>query len=141
MTELPRSGEADCLAKELQRSDMEEPQQASGKPVKTNRRHVYGRRLYFSFSQDKFPPRNWRKVMSNQNLLKRAGFCNACGATNYALCDAEIVLSSPYLRRLDSDPLYLVEQPLVCLNCGFFECRVPAALLPTLRNQATLFES
>jgi hypothetical protein len=56
---------------------------------------------------------------------------------NLARFDAEIVLSFADKRALLFDPLYLVEQPLICLDCGFVECKVPIAELLSLRTQAT----
>jgi len=65
--------------------------------------------------------------------------CRACGSNRIVRFDAEAVLSSSGLRGLDSEPLYLVEHPLVCLNCGLLECRIEPTVLPKLRRQAAMF--
>ena len=60
--------------------------------------------------------------------------CKSCASKTQVRLNAELVLTSPKLKSaLQDAPLYLIAKPVVCLDCGFFQLRVPHPKLKLLK--------
>ncbi len=60
--------------------------------------------------------------------------CKACGSENQKGFSAEIAFVLAGRGILESAPVYMVEKPVVCLECGFTELVVPNPKLQFLKG-------
>jgi predicted nucleic-acid-binding Zn-ribbon protein len=59
------------------------------------------------------------------------GKCPKCGSANLDRINVEMAFA-----RGTAEPVYALERPTVCLNCGFFECQISEGPLAKLRRGA-----
>jgi hypothetical protein len=62
--------------------------------------------------------------------------CKACKSGNLQKLDGELTASSPYLDAIKVPPLYVSQDILVCLDCGFAELLIPTNQLKLLKTRA-----
>ena len=60
--------------------------------------------------------------------------CKACGSDNQKWFSAEIAFVLAGRGILENAPVYMVEKPVVCLECGFTELVVPHPKLQVLKG-------
>jgi hypothetical protein len=61
--------------------------------------------------------------------------CKLCASKNQVRLNAELALTSAKLKSaLQDPPLYLIAKPVVCLDCGFVQLRVPRPKLKVLKE-------
>jgi hypothetical protein len=58
--------------------------------------------------------------------------CKICTSANLQNLTGELTASFPGVNNLNISPLYLCQEILVCLDCGFAELHVPPAALQQL---------
>jgi len=60
--------------------------------------------------------------------------CKACHSENLQKLDGELTASLPTLKALKVPPIYVSQNILVCLDCGFAELVIPRTELLSLKN-------
>jgi hypothetical protein len=61
--------------------------------------------------------------------------CKKCASENVQVLTGELSASSRYARDANLPPVYVCQEVVVCLDCGFAELVIPAAQLQQLRTQ------
>jgi hypothetical protein len=60
--------------------------------------------------------------------------CKACKSENVQNLNGELTASFTTLKALRASPLYVCQNILVCLNCGFTELVIPTSELESLKR-------
>jgi hypothetical protein len=60
--------------------------------------------------------------------------CRVCKSENLQRLDGELTASLPNLSGLKVSPLYVCNNILVCLDCGFAELVIPSTELLSLKK-------
>jgi hypothetical protein len=60
--------------------------------------------------------------------------CKACGSDNVESFKGELTATYPTINGIKAPPVYICQELLVCLDCGFAELRVPVRELKLLKN-------
>jgi len=60
--------------------------------------------------------------------------CKICASANLQHLTGELTASLPSMKNLNVSPIYLSQEILVCLDCGFAELLVPPAELQQLKR-------
>ncbi len=60
--------------------------------------------------------------------------CRLCQSKNVTRFAGELNANSPHLSNVRSSPVYVCQEVLVCLDCGFAELLVPPKELALLRK-------
>jgi hypothetical protein len=60
--------------------------------------------------------------------------CKVCNSDNQVALVAEISFVAADRRPLDGVPVYLVQKPVICLECGFTELVIPQNDLQALKD-------
>ena len=63
--------------------------------------------------------------------------CRNCGSENVQKLSAELTASLPYPKDAKVSPVYICQEALICMACGFLEMRVPKEKLELLRKKKT----
>ena len=63
--------------------------------------------------------------------------CKACNSQNLQRLDGELTASLPSLKALKIPPIYVSQNVVVCLDCGFAELVIPTNELLSLKNAKT----
>jgi len=61
--------------------------------------------------------------------------CKVCASDDLQYLSGELTASFQDMKKLKTNPLYLCQEILVCLSCGFAELRIPANELQRLRKE------
>jgi hypothetical protein len=61
--------------------------------------------------------------------------CKACKSGNLQKLDGELTASLPGLHAIKAPPVYVCQDVLVCLDCGFAELLIPASQLELLKTR------
>ena len=80
------------------------------------------------FSQKQTFDRVWTPVGSPKMP------CKSCASDNLQSLAGELTASLPGLKNLKVSPIYVCQEILVCLDCGFTELRLTAAELQQLKK-------
>ena len=75
--------------------------------------------------------------MQHRSRMEAIVACKACGSENQKGFGAEIAFVFTGLRALQHAPVYTIEKPLVCLECGFTELVIPKPKLQVLKDGST----
>jgi len=62
--------------------------------------------------------------------------CRICNSERVSTFQGELSASSPRLEDVKKQPIYVCEQLLVCLDCGFSELKIPPGKLEMLKLAA-----
>ena len=60
--------------------------------------------------------------------------CKNCASDNLQNLKGELNASFPDMKNLALSPIYVCQEILVCLDCGFTELRLPAAELQQFKR-------
>ena len=60
--------------------------------------------------------------------------CKTCASDNLQNLTGELTASLPDMKHLKASPIYVCQEIVVCLDCGFTELRIPAAELQQLKR-------
>ena len=60
--------------------------------------------------------------------------CKACASANLQKLTGELSASSPDVRGANLPPMYVCQEVVVCLDCGFAELVIPAPELEQLKK-------
>ena len=60
--------------------------------------------------------------------------CKVCKSENTQKFEGEFTASLPDLKALQVSPLYVCQNVLVCLDCGFAELVIPTSELQALKK-------
>jgi hypothetical protein len=60
--------------------------------------------------------------------------CKICASDNLQNLRGELTASFPGMKNLAVSPIYVSQEILVCLDCGFTELRLPAAELQQIKR-------
>ena len=60
--------------------------------------------------------------------------CRKCGSARQTALNGELTLSHTDIKSVALAPVYVCNQLLVCLECGFAELTIPGPDLDNLRN-------
>jgi len=60
--------------------------------------------------------------------------CKLCASDNLQNLRGELTASPPELKNLVVRPIYVCQEILVCLDCGFTELRLPPAELQQFKK-------
>ncbi len=63
--------------------------------------------------------------------------CRSCGSENRSTFGAEISLVRTGRNILGSNPVYILEKAMVCLECGFLELTIPKPALEALKGTSS----
>jgi len=61
--------------------------------------------------------------------------CKACASANLQKLTGELSASSPDLKRVNLPPIYVCQDLVVCLDCGFAELVIPAPELEQFKKE------
>ena len=61
--------------------------------------------------------------------------CKNCGSENFQVLTGELSASPHYAKGASLPPIYVCQDVVVCLECGFAELVIPTAELQQLRAQ------
>jgi hypothetical protein len=61
--------------------------------------------------------------------------CKACKSGNVQTLEGELTASLPGLDAVKVPPVYVCQDVLVCLDCGFVELLIPASRLNLLNTR------
>jgi hypothetical protein len=61
--------------------------------------------------------------------------CKDCASENFQVLTGELSASPPYAKDANLPPIYVCQDVVVCLECGFAELVIPIAELRQLRAQ------
>ena len=62
--------------------------------------------------------------------------CKACKSGNLQNLEGELTASLPGLDAIKIPPVYVSQNVLVCLDCGFAELLIPASQLKLLKRES-----
>jgi hypothetical protein len=62
--------------------------------------------------------------------------CKACKSGNLQKLDGELTASPPDVDAIKVPPLYVCQDVVVCLDCGFAELLIPTNQLKLLKTRA-----
>jgi len=65
--------------------------------------------------------------------------CKSCSSDNVDKFLGELTASSPQIKNVRVPPVYVCQEVLICLDCGFAELRVPATELKSLQKRKGAF--
>jgi hypothetical protein len=60
--------------------------------------------------------------------------CRVCNSENVHRFAGELTASSPRIENVRTEPVYVCQDVLVCVDCGFAELIIPAKELGKLRR-------
>lgn len=60
--------------------------------------------------------------------------CKVCNSENLQKLEGELTASLPSLQGLEVPPIYVCQNVLVCMECGFTELVIPTAELLSLKK-------
>jgi len=60
--------------------------------------------------------------------------CKGCASANLQRLRGELSASFPDLKRANLPPIYVCQEVMVCLDCGFAELVIPAPELDRLKK-------
>jgi hypothetical protein len=60
--------------------------------------------------------------------------CKICASDNLQNFRGELTASFPDMKKLVVSPIYVCQEILVCLDCGFTELRLPTAELQQFKR-------
>jgi hypothetical protein len=60
--------------------------------------------------------------------------CRACKSENMQKFEGELTASLPDAKKVNVPPVYICQNVLICLDCGFAELMVPTTELHTLKR-------
>jgi hypothetical protein len=60
--------------------------------------------------------------------------CRVCNSENLQKLEGELTASLPGLKDLKVSPIYVCQNVLVCLDCGFAELVIPTTKLLPLKS-------
>jgi hypothetical protein len=60
--------------------------------------------------------------------------CKVCASQNIQKLKGELSASFPDVKRANLPPVYVCQELMVCLNCGFAELVIPAPDLERLKK-------
>ena len=60
--------------------------------------------------------------------------CKVCNSENLQKLEGELTASLPGLKDLEVPPIYVCQNVLVCMECGFTELVIPTAELLSLKK-------
>jgi hypothetical protein len=60
--------------------------------------------------------------------------CKVCGSASLQRLKGELSASFPDLNRANLSPVYVCQEVMVCLDCGFAELVIPAPELERLKQ-------
>jgi hypothetical protein len=61
--------------------------------------------------------------------------CRVCGTDNLRKFGADLTANPMGIEGIKEPPVYICQQLLVCLDCGFAELRIPPAELMLLKKK------
>ena len=61
--------------------------------------------------------------------------CKSCKSGNLQKLEGELTASLPGLDAIKVPPVYVCQDVLVCLDCGFAELLIPASQLELLKTK------
>jgi hypothetical protein len=67
--------------------------------------------------------------------------CKACKSQNLQKLDGELTASLPDLERSNVPPVYVCQDVLVCLDCGFAELYIPRQQLNSFKMKGAAPDS
>jgi hypothetical protein len=67
--------------------------------------------------------------------------CKACKSENLQKLDGELTASFPDLERANVPPVYVCQEVLACLDCGFAELYIPPQQLNLLKMKGSAPDS
>jgi hypothetical protein len=67
--------------------------------------------------------------------------CKACKSENLQKLDGELTASLPDPKGVKFPPVYVCQNVLVCLDCGFAELIVPKSELQSLKKAKAALDS
>ena len=74
------------------------------------------------------------RLLITENLPGGKMPCRACGADNLRKFDADLTASIPNIQGIKDPPVYVCQELLVCLDCGFAEIHIPPTELRLLKK-------
>jgi len=63
--------------------------------------------------------------------------CKNCGSKNEQKLTGELTASLPDPEDVKVSPMYVCQEVLICMDCGFLEMRVPVDKLEPFRKKKT----
>lgn len=63
--------------------------------------------------------------------------CKTCKSENLRKLEGELTASLPELKAVKVAPIYVCQNVLVCLDCGFAELLIPAGQLKLLKESGS----
>jgi len=75
------------------------------------------------------------KGTGSQSSLENRMACRNCGSDNQQRFSGELTASLPDFGDVNVPPVYVCQEALICLNCGFLEMQVPSDTLELLRKK------
>jgi len=60
--------------------------------------------------------------------------CKVCNSENLQRLDGELTASLPSLKAVKVPPIYVCQNVVVCLDCGFSELVIPTTDLQALKK-------
>jgi hypothetical protein len=67
--------------------------------------------------------------------------CKACKSENLQKLDGELTVCFPGLARANVSPVYVCQDVLICLDCGFAELYIPPQQMNLLKMKGTAPDS
>jgi hypothetical protein len=67
---------------------------------------------------------------------ERTSACKHCGSSSQQRLNGETATSFPGIKNVNEPPVYVCQQILVCLDCGFTELLIPVPELERIREGA-----
>jgi hypothetical protein len=61
--------------------------------------------------------------------------CRACGSENLDNMHGELTATFGSIQAINTDPVYICEEVVICLDCGRAEMQVPPKELGLLRKR------
>jgi hypothetical protein len=61
--------------------------------------------------------------------------CKQCASEKLQVLTGELSVSPPYAQLVSIPPVYVCQEVIVCLQCGFAELIIPTVELDELRAQ------
>jgi hypothetical protein len=62
--------------------------------------------------------------------------CKACKSGNLQNLEGELTASLPGVDAIKVPPVYVCQDVLICLDCGFAELLIPASQLKLLKRES-----
>jgi predicted nucleic-acid-binding Zn-ribbon protein len=67
--------------------------------------------------------------------------CNKCGGTHQQTFKGELAIAFPGKERVNLAPIYVSQNTVVCLDCGYTELVIPTTELEKLKKGMEGFHS